>query len=388
MSKAHKICHISILHKPFDPRIFYRECYSLNIAGYETHLIIPLIKNSTEIKNGIILHNNRDQSKETSAINLAERLSRLWCSLKISRSINADLYHLHDPELIPVGLLLKLFNKKIIFDSHENNTAYIMQKAHIPFLFRHLLKIYLTIIEFLAAKFFDEIITADNGVKELFIERYHANEAQVIHNFPRLDLFTSSSALPVNERLYDIVYHGSIPKSHLETAFAIDDILRERKLAARWLFFGACSHVSWALGEIKKRGIEKSFVIDPHLIPADQVVDRVCQAKIGFIPLPDLPKFHDNIPSKLFEFMALGLPVVMSDLPPSRPFVGDGSGVIMVPPGDYEAYANAIISLLSDPALYAKKAAQGVEKVNSNFSWHRESIKLINLYERILQKVL
>jgi glycosyltransferase involved in cell wall biosynthesis len=54
---------------------------------------------------------------------------------------------------------------------------------------------------------------------------------------------------------------------------------------------------------------------------------------------------------KLFEFMALGLPVVLSDLPPSRPFVGDGRSAIMVAPGDHGAYADAIIRLLRSPRL-------------------------------------
>ena len=80
-------------------------------------------------------------------------------------------------------------------------------------------------------------------------------------------------------------------------------------------------------------------------MPHPEVASRVERARIGFIPLPDLPKFQHNIPTKLFEFMSLGMPTVLSDLPPSRPFVGDGQCALMVPADDPVAYADAVESL-------------------------------------------
>jgi glycosyltransferase involved in cell wall biosynthesis len=110
----------------------------------------------------------------------------------------------------------------------------------------------------------------------------------------------------------------------------------------------------------------------------------VRQGRIGFIPLPDLPKFQHNIPTKLFEFMALGMPVVLSDLPPSRPFVGDGRCALMVPANDREAYADAIIRLLDNPELRRTMGAEGRARVINRFNWQRESQHLLALYAELL----
>jgi glycosyltransferase involved in cell wall biosynthesis len=119
-------------------------------------------------------------------------------------------------------------------------------------------------------------------------------------------------------------------------------------------------------------------------MPHTQVAAEVSKARIGIIPLPDLPKFRNNIPRKLFEFMALGIPTVLSDLPPSRPFVSDGSCAFMVPPNDYRAYAEAIIRLLRDPQLQVKMGAEGRKRIEKQFNWEREFPKLLALYEDLL----
>ena len=108
-------------------------------------------------------------------------------------------------------------------------------------------------------------------------------------------------------------------------------------------------------------------------------------ARIGFIPLPDVPKYRENIPTKLFEFMALGMPVVMSDLAASRPFVGDGECAIMVPTGDYGAYGDAILRLLEDPELCQRMGAEGKRRVRDQYNWKKEAPKLIDLYRELLE---
>lgn len=166
--------------------------------------------------------------------------------------------------------------------------------------------------------------------------------------------------------------------------FAVAETLRQRGRRVRWLFFGKCPEAAWAQAEIARRGLQDDIVLDANLVPHDQVAARVRQAKIGFIPLPDLPKFQHNIPTKLFEFMALGMPTVLSDLPPSRPFVGDGRCAIMVPPDDSGAYADAIIRLLDDPALRRAMGAEGRARVINEFNWQREAQYLLALYAELL----
>jgi glycosyltransferase involved in cell wall biosynthesis len=83
---------------------------------------------------------------------------------------------------------------------------------------------------------------------------------------------------------------------------------------------------------------------------------------------------------------ALGMPMVMSDLPPSRPFVADGKCAFMVPPDDYGAYADAVIQLLKDPKLREQMGNEGRKRGKQEFNWERESQKLLSLYQELLSE--
>jgi glycosyltransferase involved in cell wall biosynthesis len=369
---------------PFDQRVFHRECGSLARAGYETHLLTQFDE-PYRLVDAVHVHSVGPFAKAELRLNLGRRWRRFRRALTEARRLKADLYHLHDPELIPLGLLLKATTRaRVIFDCHENNTAYLRQKFHLPPVLRSSLTVAMGVFERLAARTFDAVVTADQGVAQLYRDRFGARRVQTIHNFPDLDLFLSQPLDAGANRPYDLVYHGTIPRYHLDVAFVVAEELRRRGRQTRWLFFGKCPQSDWAQAEARRRGLDADFTIDPNLVPHEQVAGRVIQARIGFIPLPDLPKFQHNIPTKLFEFMALGMPTVLSDLPPSRPFVGDGACALMVPPADYAAYADAIIRLLDDPALRSAMGREGRRRVIEQYNWQQESQRLLDLYSELL----
>jgi glycosyltransferase involved in cell wall biosynthesis len=326
--------------------------------------------------------------KDRAGMHINRRIQRLRKANRIAKDLKADIYHLHDPELISLGMWLKwTTNAKVIFDCHENNVGYIKQKSHLPKLLSRLALIpMMGFAERRAAKNFDAVITADRGVFELFDKTYGGKRTVLLHNFPRLDLFLHDGVNAPNDwPEVDLVYHGTIPKYHLEVAFEIAEILKQRGRDVKWLFFGVPSaKEAWWTSELKRRDLVDSFIIDPHRIPHQEVACRVKKSRLGFIPLPDLPKFQSNIPTKLFEFMALKMPTVLSDLPPSRPFVGDGKAAVMVPPHDYEAYANAIEKLLDDAELCDQMGEHGHRRVVEEYNWEVESQKLIDLYDSLL----
>ena len=131
--------------------------------------------------------------------------------------------------------------------------------------------------------------------------------------------------------------------------------------------------------------MEECFIFE-GAIPHVDVADKVQTAKVGIIPLPDLPKFQNNIPTKLFEYMALGMPTILSDLPPSRPFVSDGACAIMVPPDNYRAYADAVERLLDNPGLRLEMGRESRRRVEQQYNWANEAATLIRLYEELLRE--
>ncbi len=378
------IAHISTVHQPFDQRIFHRECSSLAGAGYDTHLLVQLTESYRKV-NGVHIHSLGMLQRNTLGLHAGRRMRLLATAAARARRLRASVYHLHDPELIPLGLWLKATTgARVIFDCHEHNAAYLRQKRYLHPLLRRALAVGMESAEWLASRSFDAIVTADRGVAELY-RGFGARKVVTIHNFPHLDLFLRQHAGDDRERPYDLVYHGSIPRYHLQVAFDVAEALRARGRRARWLFFGRCPELDWARDEAARRGFAADFTIDDNLLPHDQVAARVVQGKIGFIPLPDLPKFQHNIPTKLFEFMALMMPIVLSDLPPSRPFVGDGACAVMVPPDDPGAYAAAIMRLLDDPELRRTMGAEGRRRIERKYNWQHEASHLLELYANLVR---
>src|SRR5699024_10732847 len=83
--------------------------------------------------------------------------------------LNADVYHIHDPELLLITSGLKKTGAKVIYDMHEDYYTSIMQKSYIPRLFRRTIAKFFSFYERLKAKDL-EIVLAEKYYKEIFPE--------------------------------------------------------------------------------------------------------------------------------------------------------------------------------------------------------------------------
>jgi len=177
-----KICHITSVHSRYDTRIFYKECVSLAKAGYDvTFLVAERGKTKPEIRDGV--------SIAPVEFNPTNRIDRIINSprvlLKKALETNAEIYHLHDPELLPLARKLKKLGKKVIFDSHEDVGGQILGKEWIPSFLRpsvsHLYNVYsnrvLTEMDYL-------IGVTPNLTEKL---RVINSNSETITNFPVLD---------------------------------------------------------------------------------------------------------------------------------------------------------------------------------------------------------
>jgi glycosyltransferase involved in cell wall biosynthesis len=135
--------------------------------------------------------------------------------------------------------------------------------------------------------------------------------------------------------------------------------------------------------EIKYRKLDNSVIIT-GAVPFSEVGRYFLQASVGWIPFQPIKKYQKNIPTKLFEYMAYGIPVVSSDLQSIKPFIVDGQTGFIVRADSPAAHANAIIELLQNPDKAIKMGIHGQEIVMKHYQWSMMETRLLHLYKDLL----
>src|SRR5262249_17527991 len=103
-----KIVHLTSAHPRNDIRIFLKQCRSLVSGGYNVALIVA-DGLGNEVRDDVqIIDVGRPRGRIDRMLNTTRRVQQAAVSTM------ADLYHLHDPELLPIGLQLKRKGKRVI----------------------------------------------------------------------------------------------------------------------------------------------------------------------------------------------------------------------------------------------------------------------------------
>lgn len=106
--------------------------------------------------------------------------------------------------------------------------------------------------------------------------------------------------------------------------------------------------------------------------PVADLADELAAAQVGVWPFKY--DYTTSPPAMaLAEAMAVGLPVVSTPVACVRSIATDGRNASLVPVGDAAALASAITALLTDPALWASRAVEGLATVADHHNWERAS---------------
>jgi glycosyltransferase involved in cell wall biosynthesis len=296
----------------------------------------------------------------------------------------AQLFHVHNPEMIPAGLFLKMFaGKKVVYDTQEDHPSMMLTKAYLSPALRGIASRIVATIERMAAHVFDGFITADSGTLRA-TARVGKRPKIVFYNLPNLDFFPPPE---IADKKFDLVYRGGL--SERAGTFVLLSAIRElqrRGLNPRLLLFGYTDSKvdrSKLQDHIQKMGLSQNVVLEGRVDHA-QMAATLNMARISVCPLLEIPKFRNNIPVKVFESWACGIPVVCSDLPPIRPFFKGRKYGLLVKPGSAEALADALEHLLKNPDELARMGQAGRKAVVDRYNNGYESKKLLAFYNRVL----
>lgn len=126
MRSNKKIVHMTTVHHPFDPRIYHKECLSIQEAGYDVTLLAQKDPNTGELSEEIT-----HIPLKTYEGKLKRMLFAPWQAYKIAKQLKADVYHFHDPELMLVARFLKKKNNVVVYDVHEDFVTSLIKKDYL-----------------------------------------------------------------------------------------------------------------------------------------------------------------------------------------------------------------------------------------------------------------
>ncbi len=378
-----KVCIISTVHIALDNRIFYREACSLLSAGYEVTLIA--VHNKKEMVNGI----------EILPLKRLKRSQRplLWMNvIKMAIATKADIYHMHDPELLFIAPLIRfLTGRPIIYDVHESVADFIELKDDLPHWLRSFLAWLFRWLEPFLAYFQSGLIFADDQIAKTF--QWINRPKTTLFNFPLqsfIDQALRTTESPKPSQSF-VLYLGGI-KRNRGTALILDAFEQVLLVIphAQLLLVGPFAPESLEnefRSEIDRRKMTGSIkIIGP--VPFDQVGTYLEKAIIGWIPFPPVPKYQKNIPTKLFEYMAYAIAIVSSDLCSIQQFIDNGVNGILVKADDPKAHADAIIELLTHPDYAAVLGKNAQVSVIEHYHWSEQEKKLLAFYKVVMPRVM
>lgn len=374
------ICILTSVHNPDDNRVYYKEVQSISRFHFNVIYMAPGQKERTD---GNITYVNVIKPDRK-----LKRMLGFYRIYKQAKAFHCDIYHFQDAELILVGLLLKYFARaKVIYDVHEDYPSQMLSKHYLKSFLRKPLYNLMKVLEFWADKKFDAIVVADN-----FVYKHFKNPNTVIlYNYPDINAMEQSmdGHISWDDKLYDIIFPGSMARFTAEMMLQIVKVAKDRgvnlkcALISPFHFEGG---IEWVESRIYELGLDiKNFLLKKR-IPTYEVPKYIQKARIGLIPLPDTEKMRANIPTKLFEYMYSGIPVITGNLPPSAQFMENENFGFLVDPNSFEEYTDRIIELLHNQKKAEQMGDNGRQLTIEKYNWGTEEIKLIELYGRILLK--
>lgn len=363
---------ITTVHNIKDDRIYHKEVLSLVKYGFKITMIAPCDGIPTDLPVSVIPL-TPPQGK------IFKRLLNNWLAFKYSLKINADLYHFHDPDFLPFAGLLRLLGKKVVFDAHENYRQNLKFRK-LPKWVKSPIYLLWWCMENVVGKIMNYVMVADSYTAKTFPNR----RIKLIANYAPLRITEGieeiSQSNAENDNFFKILYIGGISYARglgksLEALKFLDE---NYKLIVAGPIIDE---------ELRIKLEENSKVEYLGFVPWEDIGKIIFPCQVGLILLQPVPAYlyctGENI-VKLFEYMAFGLPVLISHFPPLKQFVGRENCGLAVDPTSPQAIAEAIKYLHDNPEIRTEMGMNGKRAFREKYNWEKEEVKLLEVYREVL----
>jgi len=362
-----KACILTSVHSALDVRIFHKEAKALAGAGYNVTLIAQ--------------HDRDEVVDAVTIIALPKPKSRFgrmtkigWKLLQLTLQEKAHVYHFHDPELIPIGIVLRLLGKTVIYDVHEDVPRQILYKEWIGSKWaRKCVASIVQIIEQMGVAVFTRVVAATPDIAN----KFNPSKTVLVRNLSIISLIDNVKPLEIEKQKPIIIYAGGLSRVRgIKEIIQAMEFIKDR--AELWLMG------RWDDEEFENecKGLEGwKYTKNFGFIPYGIHYSYLKVADIGIVNYLPLPNHLKALPNKPFEYMACTLPMIMSNFADWQRIFKECA--VFADPYGSEDIADKILYLLENPDKAKQFGERGRQLVREEYSWENESKKLLKVYEEL-----
>lgn len=370
-----KVVHVTSVHPRYDTRIFLKMCSSLSGWGLDTTLVVA-DGGGDEIKNGVKII---DAGPKTGG-----RLSRMTKTARrvyaTAKEVTADVYHLHDPELMPMGVKLVKKGCKVIFDVHEDFPEDILSgKPYLNNLSAWTLSKFMAVYEKRCCKRYSAVVAATQSIydklKNINIKTVNVN------NYPIIDELAPGTTAPIKQT--QVCYVGGIVgiRGIIEMVDSMELVRSSVKLQLVGKFIDdnlrndTMNRPGWS-------NVEEQGVLDR--LQVKEILNTSLAGLVLFLPVPN---HTASQPNKMYEYMSSAIPIIASNFPLWREIVEGNKCGICVDPTKPSEIAAAIDYFVENPSVAKEMGENGRQAVINTYNWETEKNKLFDLYRSLEEEI-
>ena len=376
-----KLAVVTSIHPDFDKRV-WRYATSLADHGNVVHLISPWKISGEENYSGIFFHPFNRKTGLLSRFFIIPFYTgrKLFPVLK-----NISLVHFHDIDLLPLMALIS-FYRPVVYDVHENYGDEVMRRAPFPVPVSKLLKHFVMKLQFALSIWIRNVVLV-SPYQDMDFGHSRYNKIH-LQNYPSLKLLKLAADDYAN-RDDTVVFIGA---QHVNNGsmllLDIIKLMKRRHPGLKFILvdmFSSSKFKEMFMDGVRKYRLNQVIKLVPK-VRSDKIMTILNRATIGISPNLRVKQQIKGIHTKIYEYMAAGLPVVASDLPQQVEVIQNNEAGLLAQPENPMSFVKAIETLLENRVLAKKLGSNGQRQFKRKYSWEALMPRLNNYYDKIIRK--